>query len=1520
MNLGVIMGRTTLSHRSVSSGDFAKPPSPELSLERLSCDLSPDSLTLTRRQMLAFTGTVALGSSSTVNRTADALSPATVTEGGRAAFIRVGRRTLSVDATQFGGNPRVRVTRSSRATTVSVSSATYPGTDLPADFSLRIDSLQGNARVRIRTKLGGFDATVPLLAWLEGRASACCDIGLDGVSTDLGDDRSLRFAGTARAVLHSDLTYDLAGTNVATLTGSDMSVAANEVHLWLASSTTPTSLTNRIRRRTFIQLSRGDTEWQVTSLAGSAAGSVAFGSATFDLATIEAAQTGTGVRYAVVGFENSSGGGSAELRVGSMVVDAGAYSALPLDNVRFASLCSDGNRFSLFADIADTATWIHEPGCSVLVARHADYPRVELAGQGGTVTNASVSTELLGIAVPLEGVVSSPIMFPKALAIARGVAPKDVIHLPTVYVPSVVSLDAGPAAPPPGIYDASTVQLTRPDDMLTMALQFYNLRLSSTTAGTKLLRRDPDEDSYLVVELPPQALLEEAFYAEASSSVLSGLFGRIATIVTYPTAPPIRARLAGPTRLAFKIPDDILAEGIPYTLEGLLDWMDYDNSVAPGARDELPVSAGVPGRPPEVGSHTPLVAPETIIEAPWGLFLSPSETREYWEHRTAPFTANGVTELWHTNLTGRTVAYTIASDSAASSGEGDAVVAAPPPGTVIHYDPAVRVVWARGYGVETNPDLNFRNSFTTADIDDITGLRNRWALVDLTTKYQHDRVEARRLTLTPLGAWLDLKGAWPVVDYWNDGEFIETGVEAWEHRATMGRDQFVRVVKAGRIFPFGHAASYVTITERKYKPDPDGRRTAYLIQRSFIFMRELERTYEFGDTSRTRRTPFRKVTFKTRITPDLVDPFTTRVQAPLTGTEAQSAFWPYVLATSSQFVFEYVAEDWDGRKVNISSPLIWMAEEYASKVPLPTTPPDGSPIGPTPPSYMELANEISICRRALNEVEIAINGQKIAYCEPLPADAPKDRRVLETQTMRLGAENVVLSSTWPTAPYGTLHFHPQLHRAQVRLEDVEALMSAESGTWITLFPTYLESGFTGDNAGGCVFAELSDNGSVVTPSSSELKLEIPPDKAGGFATPNVVVTGLSATEGAFGGSPDNYGTGALDAVDFFANANPTLFGGITLLDVLSISDGVGVTMAPSDAPVFNDLTEERNGETWAIYEYTWVTKKFGSLSNIFLPRTSAPVTSLTLRTYLEKNLDRVDAEPSSGVSGTLSNFTLSLFDIIAVEFTSFSFAVINGGDVEVDPVIKDIRFTGALEFINQLREIMNFTGPDGGFALNIDGSGLSAIVTIALPDVAVGIFSLKNMAITAGFILPFTGDPLRFPFSFCTREKPFELAVSGFGGGGYFLVELQASDENQIALLELSLEFGVCASVSLAGIASGSVEIKGGVLIILQGTAQSFTAYFRMAGNLDILGIIVVSVTFNLSLTYMNKDAHDGVTSLLVGEATLTIDIEILFFSFSVELTVSKEFEGDDPRFGDWMEPDEWSTYCEAFGPAMVGV
>jgi hypothetical protein len=56
--------------------------------------------------------------------------------------------------------------------------------------------------------------------------------------------------------------------------------------------------------------------------------------------------------------------------------------------------------------------------------------------------------------------------------------------------------------------------------------------------------------------------------------------------------------------------------------------------------------------------------------------------------------------------------------------------------------------------------------------------------------------------------------------------------------------------------------------------------------------------------------------------------------------------------------------------------------------------------------------------------------------------------------------------------------------------------------------------------------------------------------------------------------------------------------------------------------------------------------------------------------------------------------------------------------------------------------------------------------------------------------------------------------------------------------------------------------------------------------------------------------AHAG---SMWGQASLTVKIEILFFSTSVSVKMERKFAGSDPTFHQLVAPTDWARYCAAF-------
>jgi hypothetical protein len=123
--------------------------------------------------------------------------------------------------------------------------------------------------------------------------------------------------------------------------------------------------------------------------------------------------------------------------------------------------------------------------------------------------------------------------------------------------------------------------------------------------------------------------------------------------------------------------------------------------------------------------------------------------------------------------------------------------------------------------------------------------------------------------------------------------------------------------------------------------------------------------------------------------------------------------------------------------------------------------------------------------------------------------------------------------------------------------------------------------------------------------------------------------------------------------------------------------------------------------------------------------------------------------------------------------------------------------------------------------------------------------------------------------------------------------------------------------------------------VLLQfGTEQNeITGYIRADGELSILSLISLHVTFYLGLTY------DFDSNTVWGEADVTVEVSVLCFDKSVTLTMRKQFDVQSPShsvgahierqlpadimpraqlpgrpaFGAIMTESDWQTFAAAF-------
>jgi hypothetical protein len=286
------------------------------------------------------------------------------------------------------------------------------------------------------------------------------------------------------------------------------------------------------------------------------------------------------------------------------------------------------------------------------------------------------------------------------------------------------------------------------------------------------------------------------------------------------------------------------------------------------------------------GLSRPPTTTETAIEAPFRLVISPSKEAR-WAHANLPVSAEDApqhVELWHSRL---------------------AILKKQPDGSIVPDEQnkqhrIIRAIWARDRDTvgdawkDTSRDADLNNPLSHVDLPFRGSLdrADRHMLVRQTAETWPGKrasiapvpVGVDALWLSGLGAWLDLHGGWTTKPY---SEVGMASILAWDHVAPLGRDQYVRVVYPGYLYPFGHQAALVKITMRKMKDVAPS--LAGLYQRKFLVIGERARTY-----ADTHDFPFTRVEIRPLVTPTLDDP----------GSAQNAFFWPVINGQRFRFTID----------------------------------------------------------------------------------------------------------------------------------------------------------------------------------------------------------------------------------------------------------------------------------------------------------------------------------------------------------------------------------------------------------------------------------------------------------------------------------------------------------------------------------------------------------------------------------------------------------------------------------------
>ena len=991
----------------------------------------------------------------------------------------------------------------------------------------------------------------------------------------------------------------------------------------------------------------------------------------------------------------------------------------------------------------------------------------------------------------------------------------------------------------------------RRDDLLNLRFDLYNLQLDIAQVPPTLVPVSTSSPSWLVGVFSFQSIAEFADQVGAAPPA------------SWPLT-PVESLASGPSQLAFTVP----AEGIPYTLASLTTWSGL-GAILPA----VCTSGGTVAATDPTGAPTSASPPQTYIEMAWHLLVAPGPSST-WTSPASPVGDGTWTELWQAQLT------------------------ASPPG----HANDLYAVWTPGY-VENRP-LTTKDPFNTSLSDTAGDNTYRTGLVALSSLHGLNPPAngipaiAKTFMLTPLGVTADIQGTW------DDTAGPPVPIVSWTHRMSTGRDTFVRVVEAGYLYPFGHRAVKIQTTDREFQVSPSGDTVAYLVERTTVQITQPTVAYPYPDAGAVaqpfggRQNPFVSVEARTLTTPP-IDPTSSSSDSPpvaVPGVSGNDAIW--VNVEGSPFPFSFVATDAEGRAVDFVSGAVWVVEGLSPTL-----------VDKVVTDYRKASN---LAFRTLS-----LGGQLLAFAEP--SDQP-GATALHVDSLVLDSTEYNNSSSGTSPPwYPVLS---QTYGATVRLPAVAALTAtdgpdaASGAVAVYEATTYLPDGFPFPAGVPEVFLTFSASSPPppldFTPSGTQSS-QTGSSQSGGVVAPNFKIDAFARDKGPVADHADLL-KGSFDPSKFFAGLNATLLGAVPLADILQVLTAGphagpygGASSADDQTPQVNSVPVYKTGQTAPVAIKTtidWAPTIQSALDDLFQP---GDPNGLQIHAQLLTPL-QPPGPPASSIDGDLSDFTLLLFGssapCIQIHFTSLHFSQRTGSKSTVTVNIDTVEFVGALSFIQSFEELFASLG---GPSIDLQPSGVTASYSVSLPSIGIGVFALENISLGGSLTIPFTGQPVRLRVNFCTRENPFLLTIYFFTGGGWFAISLGADG---IELVEVGLEFGASISLDL-GVASGGVSVSVGIYFALGTDTVTLTGFFQASGNLEVLGIVSISIVFYLGLTY----EETGGKSAAYGTATVTVTVSVLCFSASVGLTVTKEIYSSDPviPFSEAISETAWSQYCGAF-------
>lgn len=756
---------------------------------------------------------------------------------------------------------------------------------------------------------------------------------------------------------------------------------------------------------------------------------------------------------------------------------------------------------------------------------------------------------------------------------------------------------------------------------------------------------------------------------------------------------------------------------------------------------------------------------------------------------------------------------------------------------------------------------------------------------------------ARRLWLTPHGAWADLRGSWPLLD--------------WIQTTVGGRDHFVEIVETGALLPFGLPVTWVTTTAREWRVDTLGGVVAALTVSTKIVVLDDTVTYDaetlpFGG----RAWPFRSVS---AVLEGALEGDKQQIQL-IDGTSLSTdVAWKIVQQT--QFgpwhrFFAYRAVDLAGQELEFSLPGVFVTADGMANPGVRERLEDFYRDGSTEPSDLDWYTRI----RSRGPVAFA------------PEEEPgSGRTTLNVTEIRLG---VTLPEPGPGSPPSGAA--PAIDSATVNVpaEIQQGIDGVPVPTLEVSYPDrWLEHG-----------ADPGAPGEPKNPDLGYLDVAVPPEvELGGTAravmTPDVVAESFNQEYG-FGARPDlTPGNPPVWSPEQAFGPDAEILKGVKLrdlVDVVDLFDAIPGIEIPTLRIDFFPINIPDKIE----YTYEWCPTdiKSDELAGFIARDTTRLCVTMTTVVGLKPSI------PSGGgVEFEVSDFTLQIppsLGVIELDVAELRASQPIGGSFGFTLDIDRWRLGGLLDWLQPL--VRGLSPRGDAFAVDLRRDSIDLDLTLPVPNINLGLLSIRNLAIGIGGDFPFSGprDPL-VRFTAGTRKAPITVTLLQFTGA--FSCELDFTTQG-LDRIRAKVEVEACLFRVDVVIAKASFTI--GVLLDfrLRNGEVTFEGEVFVEASFSVLGI-TATVTLAATVSYRSatqKAVARGEirweVSSLLGSADGTIPLGSLEFELGSGASVqgfrraskravrARSTNGELPPpgrgFGDQHTFDTWTAYRTTFAAA----